>query len=399
MKKDARLLRIGILGCGPIAQIAHFDACRKARNAELYAVCDVAEDLLSKAKAVHELRVSYPRYDDMLADPQVEAVIIAVADQFHMSLALQAVAAGKHVLVEKPLGVSVEECEELRRALQVRAGFPPAVGLSSSGLRPGESKQEKPVADNMSNSAGWELAPPPQKLVFQIGHNRRFDPGVAFARKFIQEELGQMLALKAWYCDSTHRYTMTDNLQSIRWSSSRTRRPDGNPKADKRRYFLLTHGSHLVDSARFLGGEMVSVRARLSETFGAFCWFVEIEFANGALGHLDLTIPICGDFEEGFQIYGEHGSVKGHGYLPWYHKASAVECFSEKDRTYRRPLGEDAHTYKRQIEGFVDTILHGKPQLGANIDDGLAAMRALVAIARSVESGSVVRLDKVQGGV
>ena len=53
MKKDARLLRIGVLGCGPIAQFAHFDACRKARNAELYAICDIAEDLLTRMAAIH----------------------------------------------------------------------------------------------------------------------------------------------------------------------------------------------------------------------------------------------------------------------------------------------------------------------------------------------------------
>ena len=48
----------------------------------------------------------------MLADPQVEAVIIATADAFHVPLSLQALAAGKHVFVEKPLGTSVEECED-----------------------------------------------------------------------------------------------------------------------------------------------------------------------------------------------------------------------------------------------------------------------------------------------
>src|SRR5438445_10862148 len=117
MNKEARLLRIGVLGCGPIAQIAHFDACRKARNAELYAICDVAEDLLAKMTAIHSPRVSYRSYDEMLSDPQVEAVIVAVADHFHVPLCLKAVAAGKHVLVEKPLGVSIEECAELARKL------------------------------------------------------------------------------------------------------------------------------------------------------------------------------------------------------------------------------------------------------------------------------------------
>ena len=357
IQKDQRLLRLGILGCGPIAQIAHFDACRKARNAELYAICDLADDLREKMAAIHEPRVACRTYEEMLADAKVEAVLIGVADQFHVPLALKAIEAGKHVLVEKPLGVSIEECEELRKRVHA------------------------------------------SRLMLQVGNNRRFDPGIAFAQKFIREELGQMIALKAWYCDSTHRYTMTDNLQPIVRQSSRAKRPEGNPKADKRRYFLLTHASHLVDTARFFGGEISAVRARLSDRCGAFTWFIEVEYANGALGHLDLTIPVRGEFEEGFQIYGEHGSVKGQVFLPWYHKTSVVECFSEKDRQFHRPLGEDAHSYKLQIESFADTILHDRPQCGANIDDGVAAMRTLVAIARSVERGEAVKLKDVTGSV
>ena len=357
MTELRRRLGIGILGCGPISQFAHFDACRKARNGEIRAVCDVAEDLLERAVAVHGPFTPYRDFSRMLEDPAVEAVIIATADQFHVPLCLQATAAGKHILVEKPLGVDVAECEELRK--QVKA-------------------------------AG---------IVFQVGNNRRFDPGIAFAGRFVREEIGELLSLKAWYCDSTYRYTMTDNLQPIPFRSEAARKPGGNPKADRKRYFILTHASHLVDTARFLGGEIAVVRARHRERFGAHAWFIDVEFANGALGHLDMTIPVRGDFEEGFQIQGEHGSVKGRVYLPWFHKASDVECFSTKDAQFHRPLGEDAHTYKRQIEGFAASILEGAPLQGAGIDDGVAAMRALVAIARSSETGEPVRLADVQGSV
>ena len=357
MEKESRLLRIGVLGCGPIAQIAHFDAVQKSRNAELYAICDLADDLREKMKVVWEPEVAYRELDGLLVDDQVEAVIIGVADQFHVSLAMKVIEAGKHVMVEKPLGVSVEECEALR--------------------------------ETMNHSS----------LVLQVGCNRRFDPGIVFARQFVDEEIGQRMGFKAWYYDSTHRYTMTDNLQPVIRQSVAARRPEGNPKVDRRRYYLLGHASHLVDTCRVLGGEFVRVRARLLERFNAYCWFVDIEFADGSLGHIDLTIAIRGDFEEGFRIYGEKGSVKGHVYLPWFHKSSVVECFSEQDRIFRRPLGDDAYTYKLQIEAFAETILQGKPQCGANVEDGMAAMRAMVAIARSVESGDWVRLDEVTGGV
>ena len=276
-------------------QAAHFTSCRKATNAELYAICDQAEDLVEKMIVIHEPRVSYLDYDQMLADQQVEAVIIAIADQFHVEAARKAIAAGKHVLMEKPLGVSVEECEELRT--QVHA----------SGL------------------------------VLQMGNMKQFDPGIAFAHEFIQEEMGQMLALKAWYCDSTYRYVLTDNLQPIITRSEKARRPEGNPKADKTRYYLLTHGSHLVDTARFLGGEIKSVQARLVEKFGAYCWFVAVQFDDGSVGHLDLTIAVRMDWHEGFQVYGEYGSVIGKTYNPWYFRASDVGMLFRS----RRPVSPD----------------------------------------------------------
>jgi predicted dehydrogenase len=142
---------------------------------------------------------------------------------------------------------------------------------------------------------------------------------------------------------------------------------------------------------------MISVQARLVEKFGAYGWFVSVEFADGSLGHLDLIITVRGDWAEGFQVYGENGSVNGKVYLPWFHKSSEVECFSIADGQYHRPLGADAYTYKLQIEGFAETIPHGAPLQGASVDDGVATMRAMVAIARSVESGKPIRLAEVSG--
>src|SRR5215208_371787 len=117
VKKEPPLLRVGVLGCGPISQFAHIEACRKARNAELYAICDVAEDLVERMAAIHAPQVTYTNYEAMLSDPIVEAVIVAVADQFHVPAAREAIEAGKHVLVEKPMGVDVEECEDLRESV------------------------------------------------------------------------------------------------------------------------------------------------------------------------------------------------------------------------------------------------------------------------------------------
>jgi predicted dehydrogenase len=117
VKKDDRKLRVGVLGAGQIAQAAHFESCTKARNADLFAICDVADDLRERMAWVHSPQKTFSDYDAMLADPDVEAVIIATADAFHVPASIRAVQAGKHVLCEKPVAVSIEEAEQLKRAV------------------------------------------------------------------------------------------------------------------------------------------------------------------------------------------------------------------------------------------------------------------------------------------
>lgn len=357
IRKQDRLLRVGVLGCGPIAQFAHLESCTKAANAELYAICDAAPDLLARMAATHAPRKTFADYDEMLADPELEAVIVATSDAYHVPMSIKALKAGKHVLCEKPIGTSIEEGEAL------------AAAVNASGK------------------------------VLQVGHMKRFDPALQDARAFVQEEMGQILALKAWYCDSTHRYTNTDAIQPLPVTSAQARKPSGDPKADLRQYFMLAHGSHLVDTARFFCGEITAVRARLAERFGAYCWFVETEFANGALGHLDLTVAVRMDWHEGFQLYGENGSVTAKTFNPWYFRASEVDIFHEKDATARRPLGADGHFFRRQLEGLADTVLNGAPMRGAGVEDGIASIKAMVAIARSAESGERVALDQMTGAV
>ncbi|HSD77270.1 MAG TPA: hypothetical protein VLA98_07680, partial [Solirubrobacteraceae bacterium] len=183
------------------------------------------------------------------------------------------------------------------------------------------------------------------------------------------------------------RYTMTDALQPAPVRSAAARRPVGDPKGDRRRYYMLGHGSHLVDTARFLGGDITRVAARLVEKAGIHCWFVACDFADGSAGHLDLTISVRMDWHEGFHVYGEHGSVLARAFQPWYLRSCEVECFSARDGRYHRPLAPDGHFWRRQAEGFAATILDGVAQQGATAADGLAAMRVMAAIERSVADG------------
>lgn len=353
---DSSPFRIGVLGAGPIAQFGHFEACAKASNAELYAICDVAEDLAQRMAVTHDAGQVFTDYDAMLADPDLDGVIIATSDPFHVPMSIKALEAGKAVLSEKPLGVSVEDVLELEAAVERTGGY------------------------------------------LQVGHMKRFDPGIEAAKDFIDTKMGEVQALKAWYCDSTHRYTNTDAVQPLPVRSANARKPSGDPKADKQSYFMLAHGSHLVDLMRHLAGEITSVSARLSEKFGAYCWFVDVEFANGTLGHMDLTVAVRMDWHEGFQMYGEHGSILAKTYNPWYYRSSEVDIFDEETASTTCVLGADGHFFRRQVEGFARGA-RGEDTQAADIVDGVQSVKVMAAIRQSVAIGQPVDVASASGAV
>ncbi|GAB3078960.1 Gfo/Idh/MocA family oxidoreductase [Micromonospora schwarzwaldensis] len=346
---------IGVVGAGLVAQTAHLEGVRKSRSAVLYAICDAAEDLLRRVADIHRPVTTFADYDAMLADDRVDAVIVAVADEFHAALSIRALEAGKHVIVEKPMATTVEDAQAMAEAARRN-----------------------------------------DRIVL-VGHEKRYDPGVAFARDFIQDEIGEVIALKHWYADSAYRYRMTDTLQPVIESSPAAVRPPGDPKGDRQRYLVLAHGSHLFDTARYLGGPIDAVRARLSTRAGSHCWFVEVAFANGCLGHLDLTVAVRMDWWEGFQVYGAEGSVLGRIFHPWYRRAAEVQAFSTRDALFRQPLGADADVFRLQVDDLVSAATGGSALRGADVEDGLACVRGMVALARSVRSGDWVTLADVSG--
>jgi len=354
--KEERRLNVGILGCGPIAQFAHFEACQKGRNVNLYAICDIAEDLRLRMQQIWRPQVTYSDYDAMLNDQNIDIIIIAIADAFHVPMALKAVKAGKHVLVEKPLSHSIQEAYSL--------------------------KEEAGKA----------------KVRVQVGHMRRFDPGNEFAKDFIDNKAGELLALKAWYGDNAYRYTVTDNIQPLPITSSNAKKPDFNEKENKRRYYMMAHGSHLLDTAIFFGGRIGSINARFIEKSGIYCWFMDVEFLSGSIGHLDLSIAVKMDWHEGYQIYCTNGSVIGKGYNPWFYKSTDVQCFFAEQREYHSILGEDGFSYRRQLEGFADVIIKATNQNGTTIDDGIHITQGMIAVQQSIDTGKTIYLESLKEG-
>ena len=105
----------GILGCGVIAGF-HADAIANLNNARLLGVADALPGAAERFAESRGVR-AYPDFGAMLADPEIDAVCICTPSSFHCANALQALQAGRHVVLEKPMAFTEAEALELGRAL------------------------------------------------------------------------------------------------------------------------------------------------------------------------------------------------------------------------------------------------------------------------------------------
>ena len=110
-------IRVGIIGCGKIAQIRHIPEYAANPHAEVCGFYDInqarAEELASKFGGR-----AYASYQELLADERIDAVSVCAANHVHAEISIAALKAGKHVLCEKPMAVTLEECKAMVAAAE-----------------------------------------------------------------------------------------------------------------------------------------------------------------------------------------------------------------------------------------------------------------------------------------
>lgn len=146
---------VGIIGAGTISDV-HLQSLAANPSAKLIAICDLNEERAREKADKYGAEKVYTRYQDLLDDTSIEAVIICTWNNMHAELSIAALRAGKHVLVEKPLCRTVEEALRIEEAVK------------ESGK------------------------------ILQIGYVRRYSPGTAMIKQFIDNgDLGTIYYAKA----------------------------------------------------------------------------------------------------------------------------------------------------------------------------------------------------------
>lgn len=107
-------LNVGIVGCGEVAQIVHLPCLYRLPDLfQVTALCDASQTVLDGVGNQWHVKQRYLHYEDLVNDPAVDVVLIANPNVYHAQVALAAMAAGKHVLVEKPAAINLPECDAM----------------------------------------------------------------------------------------------------------------------------------------------------------------------------------------------------------------------------------------------------------------------------------------------
>ncbi|HHZ14400.1 MAG: Gfo/Idh/MocA family protein [Caldicoprobacterales bacterium] len=111
-------IKIGIIGAGNIAQNSHIPAYLKQDDAEIIAICDINLDRAREVAAKHNIKYAVGSIEELVAIDEIDAVSICTWNNAHAKAAIAAANAGKHVLCEKPMAMTVAEAEEMKEAAE-----------------------------------------------------------------------------------------------------------------------------------------------------------------------------------------------------------------------------------------------------------------------------------------
>lgn len=344
---------VGLIGCGGIVR-PHIEGWKAVHDrAEIVAVADVSEAAMAQCAAQIGRDVKrYTDYGRLLADADVDAVDIALPHHLHRDAIVASAEAGKHLMTEKPLCLSMEEAEDIATAVK---------------------------------AAG---------IVMMAAHNQLFFPAVLQAKQMVMAgDLGEVYMIHSFDC-SERRSPLA--LDKSSWGRPQAPTAEWGWRSDPAKMGggeYIDTGYHPTYRLLFLAGQspvqvaamMGSYRLGLDEEDTAN---VMVKFADGTMGHIftSWAMNAPGARPLLFSIMGEGGQIWG-----------------EADRLHYKPIGMQrpsvvrysgwnyARTFAAEIEHFVDAIEKGYEPLHS-VDEATETLRVILAAYESVESKAIVTI-------
>ncbi len=333
----SKKLGIGVIGLGRLGSAYARYFTGRIAGATLVAVSDVDESLAASRATEYGVANWYGRYPDLLADKQVDGVVIVSPTSTHKEIVLEAAKRGLPIFCEKPLSIALPEAREMQRAVEQTGVF------------------------------------------FQMGFMRRFDRGyVAAKRKIEAGAIGQPVVFK-----SSSRDPYRPSLEYLDPAHSGGLFVDcGIHDLDLARWYMGE-----IDSVYSIGGTLAYPEMKaIGDVDNAI---TSLSFMSGALGTIDLSRNGVYGYDIRTEILGTEGTLK-IGYL----RETPIMVMTKEGIThdtvpYFTERFEQA--YITQLQDFVENVLQGKSP-AVTCADGVAALQASVAATLSYKENRPVKV-------
>lgn len=340
MRKD---INIGIVGLGRLGKVHAGNLAYSVPNVNLLAACSVVPSELEYAEKDLGVERLYTDYTEMLEDDDIDAVVIVSPSHLHCQQVIQAFEAGKHVFVEKPLGVSLEEMEEVKKVVESRPN-----------------------------------------QVFMLGFMRRFDPSYLYAKELVdQGEIGDITLIRCYGIDP--HAGMESFVEFAKKSSS------GG--------LFLDMAIHDIDLIRwYTGGEIKRVWALGNNiAYPILDELGDLE-TGAALCELDgnkIGIIVSGrNSAHGYHVETEIIGTKGSLRVANLQEKNLVTILNENGSV--RPTSQNfperfKEAFVNEMKAFVSYIQDEIPST-ITPDDGIYSTMAALACGESLKTGSIVEV-------
>ena len=335
-------VKIGIVGLGRLGKRHAYNLANLVPGAELIAACSPIRAECEWAETELGVPELYASFDEMLEQASLDAVWIASSSTYHAQQALAALERGLHVFVEKPMGVTLEECAEIERAVQAHSN-----------------------------------------QVFLVGFVRRFDPSYRYAKDLIEAgKIGTPFLVRSQTCDLDEYAEF--QLEFVKTGGG----------------IFLDMNVHDIDLARwFIGSEIAEVHsvggsfvhqgfATLGDADNTVCLAT---FKNGAIAVLSASRTAFHGHDTHTEIVGTKGILK-IGTTPRKNRVEIFDSAGARTDCVRDFYERFEEGFIAEAREFVACIHEGrKPEIRPQ--DGTAATRVGMAMTESFRKGTVVKLQ------
>jgi myo-inositol 2-dehydrogenase/D-chiro-inositol 1-dehydrogenase len=334
-----RKVKIAVIGTGRMGSVHVSNIARQIPEADLVAVCDIRLEVAQAVADECGVQRVVKDYQELLADNDIEAILIATSTNTHAFIMKDVAAAGKHIFCEKPLALELDKIDEALAAVQ---------------------------------KAGVKL---------QVGFNRRFDKSFRQVREIVASgQIGRPCILRI-----TNRDPEVPAMEFMRVSGG----------------MFLDMTIHDFDMARFQVGEIEEVYAtgslliepKLKEFDDIDTNIVSLKFANGAVGAIDNSRKAVYGYDQRLEVFCSNGTAMANNEA----ENTAVKGNPDGFHSAKPPyffMQRYAPCYVDEVRQFIECVRDDKPTPTTGAD-GRAAVVLGYAAGKSLRENRPVKISEI----